>query len=419
MQKVVSNIVQQFCSKICINMFKNSESLCIEKHSENIGNLVTTLQQIKLQKTIDNYCQTHKNRFWILYYSLVETEIPYQCRTAGSEKDKCRDYILDKIIEPMKKFDINYESIIFKKLSLFLFESEEPNQDKEIILMYANKIEKNYRYRTFNIEKASALLENALEAYANPKYSMAIHSALEKYKSYNVEVKLEEICMLAFHKKEIKENTKEEEFSKYVLTELLYQEKFIVYIKQAMRYKFIDFIKSKAFKLVESDEIDIHVDDKYEIDEEYEDSLLQVLNEEHTLLNKLKYGFTLDNKEFITVCIKLDYDDIDLLENLTSEEKFYIKLVTKYALEDDSEQLKIFDIEAIKESIHNKISKKRENLQSYSYSEYEESEKREIYLKLLYAEGLSSKEMGLIFDLTAKQIDKKIENSKKKLKRML
>ncbi len=411
----IINLVKKICQKICLNTFDNSESLCLEKHSISTSNTPnSTVEQVTLQKNIQTYCQTHKDRFWILYYPIVETEVKYLCRKCGSQEDKCKDYILDRVVKSMKAFDVTQESVVFKTLRLFLFEEQQPRQHQEIVFNYADKIHKNYKYKVFNEQKATVLVGNALEACNNPVYNNALHTVLDAYKTYDVEIKLQEICLLAFHNEE----SIEKDFSKYILDELLHQEKFSTYIKKVVYSRFIDFTRSKSSELIVSDEIEVYVEEN-ESEEEYDDSLLQSLNEEQALLSKLKYGFKLDNKEFVTVIIKLEYKDIDLLQHLTSEEKFYIKLVTKYALKDDSDQLKYYDVPALKESIHIKITQERENLQSYSYSEYEESEKKEIYFKLLYAEALSSKEMGLIFNLTAKQIDKKIENSKKKLKSIL
>ena len=50
-------------------------------------------------------------------------------------------------------------------------------------------------------------------------------------------------------------------------------------------------------------------------------------------------------------------------------------------------------------------------MESHSYIK----ENEEIYIKLIYSEALSAKEMALIFNLSSKQIDKKVENIKKKL----
>lgn len=401
-------ILKKFCRKACFHTFENSESGCIEKHANYNKN--TTLQKINLQKEIQTYCQTHKNRFWILYYPSVEKEIGYLCWKCGSQEDKCKDYFLDRVIKHIKAFDVSQESVVFKALRDLLYKQVQPTQNQEIVFIYADKIYKNYEYKSLDIQKASVLIENALEVCNNVDYKTMINTALEAHKAYKVEVKLKAFCLLAFNH----DKSKEDDFSKYVLEELMHQEKFTAYMKKIIHSRFIDFTRSKSYELIVSDEIEVH-QEVNEV-EEYDASLLQSLNQEQTVINKLKYGFKLDNKEFITVIIKLDYYEVDLLQDLTNEEKFYIKLMTKYALDDDSDQLEHFDVKSLKKSIHIKITQQREKLRSYSYSEYEESDKKEIYFKLLYAETLTSKEIAVIFDLTAKQIDKKIENSKKKLK---
>jgi len=408
----IINTVRKFCHAICVNTFENSETSCIDSHSRQTYQPADqTLAQIELQKSIHQYCQTHKNRFWVLYYPLAEQEIKYKCWKCHSQEDKCRDYILDRVVKHIKSFDTSYESLVFSELREYMIHGIEPEVNTNLVHQYTAKINHYYAHKNIDIHRAIALLDNALQS-CNTAEKDALFQIVDTYKTYQVAVKLKELCMSVFKNDE----TKEKEYYACIVEELILQEQFLSFIKKAIHSRFIDFTRSKAYELVVSDDIEEQMS---AMEEEYDDSLLEHLNEEQMLLSKLKYGFKLDNKEFVTVIVKLNYQDIDLLKDLTSEEKFYIKLVTKYALKDDSEQLKHFDVRALQNSIHAKISKEREKLQSHSYGDCEESDQKEIYLKLLYAESMSSKEIGLIFDLTAKQIDKKIENSKKKLKSTL
>ena len=407
----ILSFVEKICTGICSNTFENSNSSCIQKHTENRTNTTSTLQQIELQKEIIQYCQIHKNRFWILYYTRTQSEIEKICRKCAGQQDKCKNYILDKIVKHIKTFNTEQESVVFAEVRTVLQNNMESTEG--IVNHYVQKLHNCYVKKNRSIDQSIALVENALEHCEDVRYEEFLDPVLDACKTYSVSMSLEEIMVLAF-----KDDTaKVQSFNLHLYEELLQLEKFANYIKKVIQSRFIDFTRSKASELIVSDELEEHmIEEETETEEEYDEALLQTLNEEQTLISKLKYGFRLDNKEFVTVIIKLGYEDVDLLKDLTSEEKFYIKLVTKYALADDSEQLKHFDVPTLQNSIHIKITQERERLQSHSYSEYEESEKKEIYFKLLYAEGMNSKEMGLIFDLTAKQIDKKIENSKKKLK---
>jgi len=410
MDNLFMQYVKLLCQKVCANTFGNSEQVCITQHTEE-EKTTSTLQQIELQKEIIQYCKTHKNRFWILYYARTENEIDQLCGKCASQQDKCKDYILDRIVKHIKAFNSEQESSVFTALREVLRGEEKPKES--IVQHYANKIHRSYLQKNRDIDKSTVLLENALQHCEDERYAKALSPILNTCKTYKNNMSLQEFVKLAF----VGDEESEKVFSTHLFNELIELEKFASYMKKIIQSRFIDFTRSKAAELIVSDELEDEQLETESIDEIYDETLLLLLNEEQRIMSKLKYGFRLDNKEFVLVHSRLAYDDIDILTVLTNEEKFYIKLVTKYGLSDNDAQLKHYNIKELQLSIHTKITQLREKLHHHSYREYESNDKKEIFFKLLYAESLSSKEIALIFDMTAKQVDKKIENSKKKLKR--
>jgi len=237
--------------------------------------------------------------------------------------------------------------------------------------------------------------------------SRQIEKRLIRYRLYHAPIILQEFISQSFYN----DTKKSSKFRLLLLIELLHKEKFVNYIKRPIESRFLDFIKSKQY----SAEIVDEVEPKGLINESEElETILDSLSSDEKIIYRLKYGIRVDNREFLTITYRINYMDRGLLDVFTPDEKLYIKFSVHYEIDDRSEHFSMIDVERVKESIFQKISDYRGKLESHSYIE----EQEEIFIKLIYCEALSAKEIGVVFNLTSKQIDKKVENIKKKLKRL-
>lgn len=412
----VREMVKTLCRTLCANTFEKSEAQCLEKFANVPPSTLhdSVHYAIGIKKELQHFCKTHKNRFWILYYRYAEEKTLSECRRCGAQADRCHDYILDRILKHIKAFDVMRESEVFGQVRQCLL-GEPHEAQSDIVRHYTVKIKKTYTQKATPCDEAEALFENAFETCDEMERLGRLRRIVSGYRTYGSSIVLEELlAQTAAYTAEA-----EKRLRPCIYNELIHQEKFRAYISKPIRDRLIDFTRSRAYTEVVSDEIEIY--QSAQTDEADFDSgeWIDLLSEEQALIYRLKYGFELDNRAFLTVVNRLDYKDADLISVLSNEERFFIQMVSKYALEDDSEYFAHMDVPAIKASIERKIAKQRESAYRKSYSDYSDSEKKEIYLKLLYKEPLSAKEIGMIFGLSAKQVDKKIENSKKKIKRKL
>ena len=342
-----------------------------------------------------------RNRFWILYYRLCEQLISLKCSQClpSIKEMMCIEYILNRVITQIKKFNPHDESIPFQEVRANIAQiSEIYSSSNEIELTidskklqytrgsvthYIEKILKRYSKKSMDMDTIEALIENALlsrdDFYTRENFDTD-NSHIEK-----------EILSRFNSKKEI------DEIIYPLLTELLEQEKFFNYIhNHFINSRFIDFLRHYALHPTStndpsSDEDGVNIDD-----------ILEELTEESQLLCKLKVGMSLTNREFIKLVYQFDYVEIDTMNHFTDDEHLEIK---QYARND-------IDISI---DIDRKISKVREKLKSDSYINREENSKRVALLKLIFSEEMSAKEMGLVLDYSEKQIYKKIENIKKRI----
>jgi DNA-binding CsgD family transcriptional regulator len=289
------------------------------------------------------------------------------------------------------------------------------------------------------------MIENVLVKLEDKSLSISIEKRLNRFRAYRSPIILQDIISESYDF-----DTKKTAIILYdILIELLEKEKFVGYIKQPIQSRFLDFVKSKTYTNeiiynVERAEDKDNYNDKEEIvtnhiksnerkeeiekrenEEErfkYEnikekkiELIFKNLSNEDKVIYKLKYGVRLDNREFLSLTYHLNYIKSVVLDDFNSSEKVYIRFSILYGIEDDSEHFSILeDIDKIKKSISKKISNYRGKLESHSYIEIKE----QIFLKLIYSEPLSAKEIGSIYNLTPRQVDKRVENIKNKLKKM-
>ena len=417
---LIYKLIKILCSK-CKSYFENSETSCISSiHIQDKLSLLlkpSTKLEVKITRKIHSFCHSTKNSFWILYYRISQSKIYFSCAKCN-KSNLCEEYILSRIIKHIKAFDITKESKVFKKVREELTKKdlestalaspnlETPKLDKnskEVVNHYVNKIKDEYSQRAFDFESGIALIENA-SVEQDREIKNLIEKRVYRYRVYKAKIILKNLIVEALESdKKLKEP---------MLIELFYKEKFLNYIRQVIESRFIDFTRSPKYKNETTQEIEKSEKERSSIEDI--DTILESLSNEQKIIYKLKYAIRLDNREFLHITYKMNYLDKSLVESFTPSEKLYIKFSVHYEIEDDSTHFSMIDVKQVKESISKKISYHRETIESRSYIE----DKEEIYIKLIYTEPLSAKEMGIVFNLTSKQIDKKVENIKKRLKRL-
>jgi len=401
--------IKKLCHKTCYNFFNSSSEQCLIQinFKQKLSFLLypSSEKKVKINRQINQFCKLHKNRFWMLYYRVTELKINFQCQKCY-KYELCQSYILKRIIKHIKAFDSKQESVIFIELRKSLLNKNahrDNNNSKEVVKHYHQKIINLYHKKILDNTTATALLENILYKIDDKKLKFSIEQKLERYRIYNASVVLSDI---------IQNNQKVKEIA---LLELLEREKFLNYIKSPIESRFIDFVRSKIYideqeensDEIKSEETEIKMDENIEF-------LLKKLSNEEKILYKLKYAIKLDNREFLTLSYRFKPIQKELMELFTSEEKLYIKFKIHYNLEDSSEHFSFFkNLPLINASISKKVLNYREKLSAHSYKE----EQEEIVIKLIYTEPLTAKEIGELFNFTDKQIHKKIENIRKKLKK--
>jgi len=396
--------VRRWCQDRCADLFETTLSRCEQRHR-------SSFDAAHSEDAVARFAQVEKNRFWTLYYTYAQKRTARECRSCYRKFDACTAYVTDRLPSLIRSFDMTQESALFKRVRERLCESGDIGEKDADTERFVSKIKEDYARRKQPKEKASALVCNAVYEYDASLMIRCEHHA-QGHLFYGVPIVLESLLKetVAF------DSAKEAQVRRYLFEEMVHYEKFVSYIGRSLKNRVVDFTRSAAYKNEVSEEIDesAHCDEPFE--EEDSQALLEALNDEQTTIYRLKYGFRLDDAAFLEVVARLDYRDDKIVSRLSNEEKFYIQLKTRYGLSDDSEALQAFDTEALQKSISEKIALRREEVRTYDYNDYVDDDKKEIYLKLIYAEPLSAKEIGIIFDKTAKQIDKKIENAKKRLK---
>jgi hypothetical protein len=404
--------IKKLCHKLCYNLFDRSSTYCIQDITVKDKLILLTTpsieQKVNINRKINNFCQLNRNRFWIIYYRLTERKIDFSCKRCN-KFEFCQAYILKRIIKHIKAFDSTQESVIFKEARKRLLSKEEQfsnslkKTEREIVQFYTQRVWKLYNDTSFDLQTATALIENTLIKLDDKDTSLVITERLQRYQLYQSPVILRDLF-----EKDSNEELKLRELS---VLEILTQEKFINYIKHPLESRYIDFIRSSSF----IKEINQDIDENQETTSKPDvDKLLDVLSNEDRLLYKLRYGFKLNNQEFLTISKNLITINETLTALLDTTEKLYIKFLIHYNLEENSEHFTIFqDKEKIKASISKKIMAYREKLSFGSYKGDEE-----IVVKFIYNEPLKAKELAGLFGLGDKVIYKKIERIKKRLKRL-
>jgi hypothetical protein len=429
--------IKKLCEERCGTYFKKSSDSCVShiNFKERLSFMIkpSTLLEVKVAREIQKFCTIEQNHFWRIYYRICEFKISSSCKKSY-KPDLCQSYISKKVVEHLKKFDVKQESKVFvsvkgnlKKIdkvyqenSLELedilkksLDSDTKDNTDEIIKYYTKKIINEYSTKDFDFDIASALLENIMIESKSDK----IERELRRYKVYQSVIILEEFISQSF------DDNREEGsvFFLPILMELLNREKFVNYIKKPIESRLIDFTRSrpyyseKVYDIEENQYLQTsNMREHSSIEHSDIDNMLKQLDNDSRIIYKLKFGIQLDNREFLRLTHKMNYLGKYFIDIFTPDEKLYIKFSIHYGIDDDSEHFSMIDIAQTKASIYQKILDYRGKEQSHSYIETHE----EVFIKLIYIESLSAKEIGTIFDLTAKQVGKKVENIKNRLKKM-
>jgi hypothetical protein len=412
----MNQFIKKLCHKLCHNLFHKSSTYCIQQITlKDKFLLLTTLsteQKVHINRKINNFCQVNKNRFWIIYYRFSEKKIDFSCQRCN-KFELCQAYILKRIIKHIKAFDTQQESTIFKEVREILTLKNKmadnfKKGEKEIIEFYKERVFTNYKEKAFDLQTAMALIENTLLKVEHNDISLIIKQRLQRYQLYQSPIILEAFFI---------ENSQEELILKKTsLLELLTYEQFINYIKKPLESRYIDFLRSSQSIKEVSQEEEESQKIEYKLDSDTIDNLLESLSYKEKILYKLRYGFKLTNQEFLTISEQLKDINEALIQLFTTTEKLYIKFLIHYNLDETSEHFTIFqDKEAIKASISTKLLNYREK---FNINSYKGKDSEEIVMKLIYNEPLRAKELGEVLGFTDKEIHKKVENIKKKLKRL-
>jgi len=437
------NFIKTLCTKLCKNYFEKSSNACFSHISiqDKLSLLLkpSTTFEVKITRKIQTFCQATKNNFWLLYYRLSQNRIHFRC-DKNHKSNLCEEYILSRIVKYIQAFDREKESKVFEEVRAALTDKKSIEldiQSQEVVAHYIEKLTEQYDKKAFDFESGVTLIESAMLGQESSIKTL-VEKRLQRYRVYQAPIVLKDLIYESLNSdEELKEST---------LIELLHREKFLNYIRRVIESRFIDFTRSSRYSkesikdmeapikkpinksnyydddienmLLEIDKKTDYNSDNIEMgeamDSESIENILKLLSTEQQIIYKLKYAMRLNNREFLSLTHRLNYLDSELLDKFTPDERLYIKFSIDYEIEDNSSHFSMIDVPTIKKSISKKISNYRGELQSYSYIEGKE----EIFIKLIYREPLSAKEIGIVFNLTSKQIDKKVENIKKRLQKL-
>jgi len=412
----IDKFIKEICNGECQEYFESSKKhsyRLIKKAlppnilSKKLDNEVQFEIAIVASRIIKKLNQIDKNRFWILYYRLAEELITIKCNQCrrSIERLMCVEYILDRLFEQIKAFDVYAQSIPFQEANKNIIEIgkiyssvESLNIDIDpkklkytsgIVTNYTQKILKKYSKDTIDVDTIEALIENILLDVKKVSITKRADSYIERE-------------VLGFF------NNSKREINRVIepiLTELLYIEKFFNYIyNHFIDNRFIDFtrrVKKQIPKPEPNREPPVANIGLEDILENY----LELIDPTVQLILKLKIGERVKNQEFIKVAYLFDYREIDIFKHFNIDEVLQIRLYAKFNAQ--AEYTK---------KLHKKISKVREKLKADSYINREDEIKRVALLKLIFSEEMSAKEIGVLLDYKEKQVYKKIENVKNKIR---
>ena len=401
MDSDIEQFIENMCNGECSKYFLSSKKRAIEQIKTTLPSNIFSQKfdlelQIKIVRVaspiIKKINTIDRNRFWIIYYRLAEKLILSKCSKCKSSNQRlmCEEYILDRIIQYIKKFDIDIESPPLQEVRGFIKKGNYDNRTKAgIIGNYIKKIFQRYNKEYIDRDTANAIIENAI---------LEIDEKIIPQKDFKEKINLKNEILKRL-------NNKKEKISILIysiLMELFYEEKFFNYINNhVIPKKFIDFIRYWKFRDNEFIEPTLTSIEEIKLEEILSD-YLDVLPEKIRLILRLKIGERLNNRDFIKLVYLFNYRDIDIFENFTDEEYLAIKFYARNNIEFSAE-------------IDKKISKVREKLKANSYIDIEDDNKRVILLKLIFNEEMKAKEIGMLLNYSEKQIYKKIENIKKKI----
>ena len=401
MNSNIDKFITNICVGECQEYFQSSQARAIAQIKASLSpdissqkfNLELQIEIARIASPIIKKINTiDKNRFWIIYYRLTQRLISLKCSECKSSNQSlmCEEYILDRIMQYIKKFDIDVESTPFQEVRAFIKKGDYEQERVGVIGNYIRKIFKRYSQESIDSDTANALIENALICIDEKNISQ------KDFSETKINLKNEISKRLNHDKGKIST------LLYSLLMELLHEEKFFNYINNhVIKNRFIDFIRKATLPDIEPKSPSIDNNPPIELDDilaEY----LTIIPTDVKLILRLKIGEKLNNRDFIKVAYLFDYREIDIFENFTDNEHLEIKFYARNSID-------------ISLDIDRKISKVREKLEANSYINIEADKKRVTLLKLIFSEEMKVKEIGMLLGYSDKQIHKKIENIKRKI----
>ena len=401
----MSSNIDEFIEKLsdgeCNDYFQSSKKRAIEQIKNSLSSDILSQelnleQQIEIAKVaspiIKKINTIDKNRFWVIYYRLTERLISLKCSECNSSNQSlmCEEYILDRIIQYIKKFDIDVESTPFQEVRAFIKQGDYEQKRGGVVGNYIKKIFKRYSQEFIDNDTANALIENAM---------IEIDEKVISRKDFSeTKINLQDEISKRLNQERDKTST----LLYSLLIELLHEEKFFNYVNNhVIKNRFIDFIRRDTLPNVEPELPTVESERPLKLDEVLEE-YLEIIPQDVQLILRLKIGERLNNREFIKVAYLFEYREIDIFENFTDEEHLEIKFYARNNID-------------ISSKIDKKISKVREKLEADSYIDIEDDKQRVTLLKLIFSEEMNAKEIGMLLDYSEKQVYKKIENIKRKI----
>ena len=397
----IDNFIKNISDRECNDYFQSSKKRAIEQIKSSLPSDIFSQNlnlelQIKIAKVaspiIKKINTLDKNRFWVIYYRLTERLISLKCSECKSSNQSlmCEEYILDRVVQYIKKFDIDVESTPFQEVRVFIEQGDYGQTRAGVTGNYIKKIFKRYSQESIDSDTVNALIENAMIEIDEKVISQ------QDFSEEQINLKNEISKRLNHDKGKIST------LLYSLLMELLHEEKFFNYMNNhVIKNRFIDFIRRATLPDIEPEPSTVEDDSSLKLDEILEE-YMEIIPQDVRVMLRLKIGERLNNRDFIKVVYLFDYREIDIFENFTDEEHLEIKFYTCNNIE-------------ISSNTNKKISKVREKLEANSYIDIEDDKQRVALLKLIFSEEMKAKEIGMLLGYSDKQINKKIENIKRKI----
>lgn len=431
--KNIQEIIEKNSNQECF--FKKAKTYCINFIKDNFSHLsfenLSTLEDIKLQRSIQQYYKPYKNRKQI-YMFILSKQIYNACKNKTQDKEGCINYVFEKLLNESQEFDIEQTSIVFKTLKSKFNELEKLYQETQNpnltdiasnILLNSNDIEDDHNYskeetagainnyikkivnyyqtENFDHKSREAFIDNAIfhlkEHKQRDYFEYKAFEYRKKRKQSRTPIKnlltIENELLLFLNKEEISY------LLSSVLSEFIYKEKFFAFINKRIPLRVIDFYRrEKSLPNIEyQHEIIIDEEDTFLAKEDIK-NLFKILDKIASPAEKIIL--------FMKFGIKLTTKIEKVLDTFTHHEIYTIRLYIR-GVEELTPEIHQ-KIKIVKEVLFNEMrDKKGEIIKGLKKDKVEL--KPQIVEKLYKIEPLTYKEISLLFGQQPKWANKKRE----------